>query len=76
MKILYDVLKPLESDLKTAYKCGARVPSELLRDIRVYEDFKNSKEPKKMQRYTNLSEKHKLSEREIRRIVRGMQMAV
>lgn len=76
MKIVYDILKPIEEDLKQAYKCGAKVPCELLRDIKIYEDFKNSSQPSKMQRYTDLSEIYNIGEREIRKIIRGMQTAV
>lgn len=65
MKTIFELLKPCEKDLQTAYKCGARIPPELLRDIKIFEEFINTEkqEPSKMQRYANLSEKYGICER-------------
>lgn len=44
----------------------------LLRDLKIYKEFADSREPSIVMRYTNLSEEHGLSERSIRLIVMNM----
>ena len=75
VKTLFEILEPLEKDLQLAYKCGARVAPELIRDIEIYRDF-NALDLPIMERYIILSEKYKLSETTIRDTVRSMRTVV
>lgn len=73
--ILYDILKPLEENLRIAYQQGGRVSSGLFRDLEIYEEYQTMKEPK-MLRYSILSEKHKISETLVRWTVKKMQTII
>ena len=56
---LYDKIKTIEADLRVVYKHGGRVPSELFRDLEIYEEYKKSNAPK-MERYTFIAERFKM----------------
>ena len=68
---LYSVLKPLEENLKVAYKEGGRVSSELFRDLQIFEEYNEMTMPK-MERYTYLSEKYKVCESLVRDTIKRM----
>lgn len=71
MKNLYETLKPIENALREAYKKGGRISSELFRDIEIYEEYQKINAPK-MERYTRISEKFKISETAVRETIRKM----
>ncbi len=68
---VYEKLKPMENDLRIIYKHGGKVPSELFRDLEIYEEYQKSNAPK-MERYTFISEQFKISESLVRLIVKQM----
>lgn len=68
---LYEILKPLEDNLRTAYKQGARVSCEIFRDLEIYEEFLTMTHPK-MLCYSILAEKHGISETSVRDTVKKM----
>ena len=70
-KCLYDFLKPLEGDLKTAYKYGAGVSCNFFRDLQIYEEFISINAPK-MERYTWIADKFGIGERVVRGIIKTM----
>ncbi|MGV4404933.1 hypothetical protein ACQ1PF_07875 [Ornithobacterium rhinotracheale] len=74
MKNLYEILTGIESDLRVAYKCGGRVPCELLRDIDLYRDYLvlRGSGRAKMVVYSELSERYKISDSIVRQVVRTM----
>ena len=68
---IYEKLKPMENDLRIIYKHGGKVPSELFRDLEIYEEYQKSNAPK-MERYTFISEQFKISESLVRAIIKQM----
>ena len=68
---VYEKLKPMENDLRIIYKHGGKVPSELFRDLEIYEEYQKSNAPK-MERYTFISEQFKISESLVRAIIKQM----
>lgn len=70
-KTLYEVLKPLEENLRVAYQQGGRISSGIFRDLEIYEEYRGMNIPK-MQRYTFISEKFKISETLVRGIIKKM----
>ena len=68
---LYSILKPLEENLKVAYKEGGRVSSELFRDLQMYEEYSKMTLPK-MERYTYLSDKYNVCESLVRDTIKRM----
>lgn len=68
---LYDKIKTIEADLRVVYKHGGRVPSELFRDLEIYEEYKKSNAPK-MERYTFIAERFKICESLVRVIIKRM----
>ncbi|GIM60546.1 hypothetical protein CAPN008_05960 [Capnocytophaga canis] len=75
MKVMYDILKPIEDTLRIAYKKGGRVSYALLRDLQIYEDYKAMTQPK-MLRYSILADKYRISETLIREIIKKMSKKV
>ena len=68
---LYDKIKTIEADLRVVYKHGGRVPSELFRDLEIYEEYKKSNAPK-MERYTFIAERFNICESLVRVIIKRM----
>lgn len=68
---LYEVLKPMEENLRIVYKQGGRVSSQIFRDIEIYDEYLKMKFPK-MVCYTHLSDKFGISESLIRSIIKKM----
>lgn len=68
---LYEKIKTIEADLRVVYKHGGRVPSELFRDLEIYEEYKKSNAPK-MVRYTFIAERFKICESLVRVIIKRM----
>lgn len=71
MRTLYDVLKPIEKELKEAYKFGAKIPMQIFRDLEIYEEYQKMNTPR-MDRYLDLSVRYNIHERHIMRIIQNM----
>ena len=71
MKTLYELLKPMEADLRMAYKHGGRISCGVFRDLEIYEEYQKCNAPK-MVRYTYRSERYKVSESISRETIKRM----
>lgn len=69
---MYDILIPMKEQLLFAYKKGANIPSTLLRDIEIYENFISIDNLGVMDKYYFLSEKYGISESSVRLSVKYM----